>query len=201
MTESGQDFVELLFDEVARLDPAAARRLYLDVMGRTSRAAGGLKVVLAIDALRLCAASGLDPISARVYAPWRTAQPDPREIPSEHFISRAFDDRWAAALDAAGLSVTPGRRVQQRNPETGGFERADVLAALTRWVASDTKSLPPRCRTRQIPALTFTRYVAWAEAELRRDPAARLPLSAPTFRRHFRTWACAVEVARRKVVP
>ena len=123
MTKAGPGFIDVIFDEVAQLDPAAARRLYLDVMGRTSRAAGGLKVVLAIDALRLCTASGVDPISARVYARWRAARPDRREIPSERLIAGAFDDRWAAALDAAGLSVTPGRRIQQRNPKTGGFDR------------------------------------------------------------------------------
>jgi hypothetical protein len=55
--------------------------------------------------------SGLDDPAS--YARWWAARTRPGEHHSAGFIARYFDDRWAPALSAAGLDVTPGRRAQQ----------------------------------------------------------------------------------------
>jgi hypothetical protein len=190
----------------AGIDHAQTRRVYLQAMGLRSRAACGLKVVLAIDALVACLEDGGSVNSARAYERWRASQPHCRELPSAHFIARAFDDRWSAALDAAGLPVTPGRRVQQLNPRTRGFAAEQVQQALARWLAEDPLLDPQygqfrdraksgsvsRCGQSQ---RTFTSYLRWAYSELAKDPGLRLPLSAPTFRRYFGCWAVAVSFA------
>lgn len=166
---------------VARLSQAEARGLLVDVLGRMARRSSGIRVLLAVDALRACAADGISPSSSREYIRWRQQQPAPSELPSAQFIFRCFEDRWTAALDVAELPVQTGRRAQQRNPSTHGYSAAEVTASLELWLAASPGD-----------DLTFRAYATWARNHLAHHPDDRLPLSAPTFRAAFGSWQRAI---------
>jgi hypothetical protein len=176
--------VPALANAVAALTHAEARRLLIEVMGRRSRRAGGLRVVLAIDALLACARDGGD-VSTRVgYRRWRQQQPHPAELPSARFVAGTFEHRWSAALQVAGLPVPIGRQMQQRNIQTGGYSPPEMTSALNTWLVETTGA-----------DLTFRAYEAWARARLAAHPGERLPVSAPTFRLAFGSWQRAVDLA------
>jgi hypothetical protein len=169
---------------VARLSQAEARGLLIDVLGRSARRSSGVRVLLAVDALRACAADGERPSSPRAYARWREQQPSPTELPSARFIGRCFEQRWGAALVAAELPISAGRQAQQRNASTRGYSDAELIAALRSWFENARPDHP-----------TFRAYATWARTRLAADPDVRLPLSAPTFRAAFGSWQRAVEFA------
>lgn len=169
---------------VAALTQAEARRFLIEVMGKYSRRAGALRVALATDALLACARDGGDVSSRAGYRRWRQQQPHPAELPSARFVAGAFEDRWSAALQAAGLPVAVGRQMQQRNIQTGGYTSDEMTTALNTWLTETTGS-----------DFTFRGYAAWAREWLRAHPEQRLPVSAPTFRAVFGSWQGAMELA------
>lgn len=175
---------------VSQLSPAERRRLLIDLSSRVSRAAGGLRLVLASDALLACAEHGGDFGTPLGYERWRAHRPRPDEYPSSRFIVRCFGASWAAALDAAGLPVPVGRRGLQRNAKSGGYTREQVLAALQLWL-SDAR--PSR--------LSFTAYVSWALVKSESSDCPPLPLSAPTIRNHLGSWMAAVAAVRGGAAP
>jgi len=160
------------------------RLLLVDILGRSHRAACGLRVELSVNALTACAATGVQFVTPADYELWRCEQPRSDEWPSSRFIRRCFDDRWSAGLDGAGLPVKPGRRIQQLTPAVGGYTRAELLAALRSWLAANEDADP-----------TFPRYRAWAQGEMAARRRDRLPISASTFRATFGSWAKAVAAA------
>jgi hypothetical protein len=188
------------FDELAlRLDAALdcageleLRRLFCDVVGRRFRAASGLRVMLSIRALRAFAEDvppdmrgGSSDLSPEHYERWRAEQEVSREWPSRRFVFRCFGESWTAGLDAAELPVCHGRRArQQLMRKRESFTSDEMLAVLRSWLADGGTTND-----------TFAAYRAWAIAQLTAGRAARLPISAPTVRRAFGTWAHAVAIA------
>jgi len=184
MSDGSDEISGRLTATIAQLSEAEARRLLIEAARRTSRRASGVRIVLTLDGLLSCAADGGDFSSAAGYERWRQQQAHPEERPSAEFIAAAFENRWSAALLAAGLPITPGRRAQQRNIQTGGYSSQEMATALNTWLAETTGV-----------DFTFRAYEAWARARLEPHPEDRLPLSAPTFRAAFGSWQRAIDLA------
>lgn len=143
----------------------------------------GLPLLTCVHALRACAADADVVETPEGYERWRLSLPRPSDWPSAATILGQFE-RWTTAVSAAGEMVSPGRRSNQRHAVDGGFTNDALLAAVRGWIADDHDS-----------DLTFEAYKTWAERRMRDDPIRDLPVSRPTFRKHFGTWDAAVDRA------